>query len=662
MRSTVRGVLGFAVLALAAAQCGAADLVYVKKDSRRSTRDASLTASRPLAPAQKWWLLGPFENSNNQNFHRALPPEQAIDLNAEYDGAGGKIRWQEVRLPDGRVNSVRRFKRNDDVLCYLYRRVESPEAATVRVSLGSSEGMTLWLNGEQLLSVSESRIAALANQDFVTLHLRPGANDLLIKLPRPGKGGWAFYFEPTLEQRLLVKLDRQLDHDFPPTGEARFYRIEALPLPDGEVLEVGALAFRANGDLFIASRRGDIWLVQNPTAEDVDQIQYKLFARGLHEVLGLSVVGDVLYCVQRPELTALTDTDHDGDADVIRAVSDRFGISGDYHEYAYGPACDAAGNFFLTLNLSLGSGAGSKSAYRGQVLRISPDGSITPWAVGLRSPNGINLSPDGRLFVTDNQGEWIPTCKLQEVRRNEYYGHPGGLRYWPASVDGQTPPVIPPAVWFPFGLSRSASEPVWDTTAGRFGPFAGQCFVGELTNSAITRVALEEVQGRMQGACFPFRRGFACGVNRLTFAPDGSLFVGETNRGWGSLGGQTQGVERVVFTGQSPFEIHSLQVTADGWIARFTEAIDASRAMDEKNYLVESYHYHHWDTYGSPEIGRKQHPFQAEPVDGDPTRVRLRAEQLETGRVYHIRMTGMRNVDGDSLANDDAYYTLNALP
>src|SRR5690606_11158774 len=104
----------------------------------------------------------------------------------------------------------------------------------------------------------------------------------------------------------------------------------------------------------------------------------------------------------------------------------------------------------------------------------------------------------------------------------------------------------------PYSLSRSASEPVWDTTGGKFGPFAGQCFVGELTNSLIMRVQLEEVKGRTQGACFEFRRGFASGVNRLEFAPDGSLFVAQTNRGWGSVGGQPHALQRLVYTGQVP--------------------------------------------------------------------------------------------------------------
>lgn len=651
-----------AIVSVFVAASTAGELVYVKKDTRRATRDAALAASRPLAPMEKWWLIGPFENADNRGFKHPYPPEEKIDLSAEYDGAGEPARWREMRFSDGRTNSLRKFKRNDNVLCYLYRKIEVSKPTEVRLSLGSSKGMAVWLNGQQLLSVSENRIAALANQDFVTLKLREGANDLLLKVPNQGKGAWAFYFEPTIEQRQLVKLERQLDRDFPPGGEAEYYRLEALPLPDGEVIEVGGMAVRADGKLFVATRRGDIWLVSNPTSENVDEIQFKAFARGLHEILGLCVVGNDLYAVQRPELTLLRDTDGDDEADEFNTFCDQFGISGDYHEYLYGPARDRQGDFFLTLNLSLGAGAVAKAHYRGLVLKVTPDGKAIPWATGLRSPNGVNFSPDGRLFYADNQGEWVPSCKLQEVRQGEFYGHRGALRYWPGYEEGKFPEVTPPAIWFPFGLSRSASEPVWDMSSGEFGPFAGQCFVGELTNSAITRVYLEEVQGRMQGACFPFRKGFACGVNRLAFAPDGSLLVGQTNRGWGSLGGQTQGLERVVFTGKMPFEVKQMNVTSEGWDIEFTEAIDADRAIDPKNWQIESYRYHYWSTYGSPEIDRKRHEVRIEPAGGDPRKVRLVVAGRQVGKVYHVRMAGMRSSGGIPLEHADAYYTLNQLP
>lgn len=636
------------------------ELVYVKKDTRRATREASLEASGQPKAESAWHLIGPFDNADNAGFDRPYPPEEKIDLDAEYPAVGGTARWRKMSFTDGRVHSLRRFDADGPLVCYLYRQIHSDRERELRVSLGSDDGVKLWLNG-QLLHANDIKRGTSAGQDFVTLPLRLGNNDLLLKVANREGRTWAFYFAPTLPERMLVQLERRLDRDFP-DRDATSYRIESLPLPDNELIEVGGLAFRGDGKLYVATRRGDVWLVTNPLADEVDQISMRRYATGLHEVLGLRVVGDDLYLVQRPEVTLLRDTDGDDEADEYLTVCDAFGISGDYHEYLYGPALDREGNWYITLNLGFGGGREAKAPLRGCALKIAPDGRMTPWCYGLRSPNGVNFSPDGRLFCTDNQGEWIPTCKLQELRYGEFYGHVESIRWWPGASESERPEPIPPAIWFPFGVSRSASEPVWDTTDGRFGPFAGQCFVGELTNSLILRVSLEEVAGRMQGACYPFRKGFACGVNRLAFAPDGSLMVGETNRGWGSVGGQIHGLQRVVYTGVEPFEVLEMSVTPDGWRLAFTQPIDRAVAAAPERYLLQSYTYHYWDTYGSPEINRRQEEVTAIEVADDGMSVILRVPDRETGRVFHLKLSGMQSAAGAALANQDAYYTLNAVP
>ena len=50
---------------------------------------------------------------------------------------------------------------------------------------------------------------------------------------------------------------------------------------------------------------------------------------------------------QRPELTLLKDLDGDGVADEYSAFSDGFGVSGNYHEFHFGPVRDKAETFTL---------------------------------------------------------------------------------------------------------------------------------------------------------------------------------------------------------------------------------------------------------------------------------------------------------------------------
>jgi len=475
--------------------------------------------------------------------------------------------------------------------------------------------------------------------------------------------------------------------DARPVGEAAHYRLVTLPIPSDVVLEVGGLGFRPDGKLLACTRRGDVWAISHPDAEDLSRVSYKRFATGLHEPLGLIVENNnVVYVTQRPELTKLVDTDGDGVADDYIAVCDTWGVSGDYHEFAYGPARDRHGNFFVTLNVGFEGDHQSRAPWRGWCVKISTKGELTPYAVGLRSPNGVNVSPDGDLFYVDNQGEWVAACKMHHVRPGEFYGHPAGLRWLketrfagklpeqPASgmlYDGQKgqagargmPPLTPPCIWFPYGrMGQSASEPVWDTTGGKFGPFAGQCFVGDQTKSMIMRVALEKVNGRYQGACFPFRSGFQCGINRLTFGPDGSLYAGETNRGWGSVGGKPYGLERLVYTGVPPFEIFSMRLTKKGFDLTFTGPVDVASARRAAAYSLQSFTHYYWATYGSPEMDRRAEKIDGAHVSADRRTVSLTVSSLRKGRIYELHLDGIKSVAGHAVLHPEGYYTLNELP
>lgn len=658
--ATLAILLGGILAGPAAAQSASDELVYVKKETREETHKASLAASGYARWTSQWQLVGPFDNTDNKGFEAVYPPERGVDLKARYPGKEGEVRWKKVSLNNEVVFDIRKHLKFDDAVCYLYHTLESDRAVSVNASLGSDDGVVVWANGVKVFSHDVSRGAA-PNQDRFVLPLKQGQNEILVKVTNRNSD-WAVYFNVIAPTRLLAQLEQRLDQDFPLTGEAAHYRINTLPIPEGQMIEGGALAFRPDGSLLVGTRRGEIWLVRNPTSDDIDKITFELFARGLHEVLGLCVVGQDVYVGQRPEVTLLRDTDGDDRADEFVTVCDEFGLSGDYHEFLYGPVRDSAGNLYITLNTGLAGGHKSRVPYRGWCLRISPDGTMTPWASGLRSPNGVNFDSEGRLYYCDNQGEWIPACKLQEVRQGEFYGHVDSLKWRTDLKDGERPEYIQPAVWFPFFVCRSASEPVWDATGGRFGPFEGQCFVGDMTNSLLMRCALEEVGGRMQGACFVFRKGFQCGVNRAAFAPDGSLLVGETNRGWGSVGGRDQGLQRLSYTGKTPFEIKALHVTPEGWDVEFTVPIKADGALEPARYTVDSFKYNYWDTYGSPEADRRKQPVEVLGLSDDRRTVRLKVADRETKRVYFFRLSGLNSDDGEQLLHREGWYTLNAIP
>ena len=67
--------------------------------------------------------------------------------------------------------------------------------------------------------------------------------------------------------------------------EEDFFKIMKVATPEGVILEVGGLVNLPNGNLGISTRRGDVFIVENPTSS---RPYFRKFASGLHEILGLA--------------------------------------------------------------------------------------------------------------------------------------------------------------------------------------------------------------------------------------------------------------------------------------------------------------------------------------------------------------------------------------
>src|SRR5690606_26084219 len=249
---------------------------------------------------------------------------------------------------------------------------------------------------------------------------------------------------------------------------------------------------------------------------------------------------------------------------------------------------------------------GSEMPYRGWVVKITPAGEMIPFASVLRQPTGVGMSPTGELFMTDNQGDYKPSCGLMHIEFNDFHGHAESLKWEPGFVAGSLTPenlwqrYKAPAVVFPHGaLGVSAGEPVWDLTEGKFGPFHGQTFIGDLSNLVI-RVELQEVNGTHQGVAFPFLGRsedpevvigdrLEQGGTRLAFGPDGSLYIGQTS-GWGA---GLNGLQKVTWDGRPPAEVQSLKLTERGFLLTFTEPMERAALLALKGHALRSFRYYY---------------------------------------------------------------------
>lgn len=461
-----------------------------------------------------------------------------------------------------------------------------------------------------------------------------------------------------------------------------YYRIETIPVPEDIVLEVGGLAFTDKDQLGISTRHGEVWILENPYLKADEKPVFRKYASGLHEALGLAWYDHGFILSQRGELTKLEDTDEDGSADRFRAIYS-WPLSGNYHEYSYGPVFMPDGNMLVTLNLSWIGRGESLAKWRGWLLQITPEGEMTPMATGLRSPAGLGVDLDGDIFYTENQGDWVGSGRITHLRKGDFAGNPAGLKWTgeensPLSLKREDVPNtglplheiaadIPelrlPAVWFPHGLMGvSTSDILIDTTNGAFGPFSGQMFIGDQGHSKVMRVFMEKVEGEFQGACFPFMEGFSSGVFRMKWGSDNSMFVGMTSRGWNSTGPEMFGLQRLRWTGKTPFEIKTIKAQPDGFLLEFTQPVNRDSAANPAAYAVTSFTYHYWSRYGSKILNQQDCMVHQVEVSPDGMSARLIVHGLRKGYIHEVKAPGVRSEKGLPLLHNSGYYTLNNVP
>lgn len=487
--------------------------------------------------------------------------------------------------------------------------------------------------------------------------------------------------------------------------EEDYFRIMKLSAPEGTLLEVGGLAVLPNGSLGVSTRRGDVFIVENPTS---NRPFFRKFASGLHEILGLAWKDGALYCAQRGELTKLVDTNMDGKADVYETVF-AWPLSGHYHEYSFGPKLAPDGSFFVSGNVAFGNEewwrGESRVPWRGWMMHISADGTLEPWATGMRSPCGLGMI-NGELFYSENQGDYMGSGGIWQVKKGDFVGHPAGLKWtgmpnsplkltaeeFNAQVDERKvknaqgryikpenvvdekfktmfevkkaiPQLRTPAVWLPHGILGISNSEIVAIPEGAFGPFSGQVLIGDQGQSKIMRVVMEKVNGEYQGVAFDFRQGFQSGVLRMAWGQDGSLFVGETNRGWGSAGDANEGLQRLVWNNRIPFEMKTVKAMPDGFEIEFTLPVDKKSAEDLASYSVSSFIYKYHPVYGSPTVNMESCEIKGVKVSEDGLKARIIVDNLRQNYIHTISLEGVRAADMFySLVHPTGYYTLNNIP
>jgi hypothetical protein len=459
------------------------------------------------------------------------------------------------------------------------------------------------------------------------------------------------------------------------------FSVSEIPMP-GQYKTMG-LAFLKDGRMALAvtdfvgwgempaaaSNKHKILLVDGPgtSSPKVTEIAHTWF-----QLSGLTVAGDKLYAADRDGFYEIQDLNPDPGADLSKnrrlvvkwPDEGAWNVGGfQYHQWAFTPLY-RQGSFYAPYAGVTRQGGHSDvnptSRMAGALLKWGSEGRLEAVAGGLRVPNGAGVDETtGEIFVTDNQGGWLPGSTFMRIRPGRFYGHSNKSPTTPANW-AETLPYDPPVAWLPYKNVRvSPSQPV----QVRQGLYAGDWLLGDVASPGLLRISLDKVGDGCNGAVFWFTHGFRnAAINRMAWGSDGALYIGTfltIAANW--PGGRFQPMFRLSPKGTAAaFEMKAVRSARDGLEIEFTQPVDAATAL-KANFTARQWQYIRQLEYGTGKQPDQPLSVSETAVSADGRRVYLKMAGLVRDRVVHLKHSGMKSASGAAPWNDEAWFTHNEV-
>ena len=417
----------------------------------------------------------------------------------------------------------------------------------------------------------------------------------------------------------------------------------------------------------VSSVTGDVWIVSGIN-DNLKELKWRRFATGLFQPLGLKILKGKIYVLGRDQITRLHDLNQDGEADFYENFNNDISISNHYHEFCLNLSTDPAGNFYF---IKGGNLRAATVPHHGCLVRVSYDGAkLEIVATGHRAPNGMSVGPKGELTSADNEGNWVPTSRVNYVKPGGFYGHVYTAHRKEAPKDYDKP-----LFWLPHQADNSSGGQVW-VNSKRWGPFENDLLHISYGKSSLFLVVKEEVDGQWQGGAVKFPLRFDSGIMRGRFNPvDGQLYVAGL-RVWQSNGARYGAFHRVRYTGQPVHMPLELNVVKNGILITFTNALDATSAVDEQNWAIDQWNYQWTSNYGSKlyspkdparEVGdKKQGNFGGDPVPIKGIKLLdKRSILLEIDNIKPVMQSRIRfniKAEDKTVIKQEIFHTINRVP
>ena len=421
-------------------------------------------------------------------------------------------------------------------------------------------------------------------------------------------------------------------------NQADAYVVDTLGIPFNNKYEprmrIGAFDFFADGKAAaVCTWDGDVWIVSG-IDDGLQNLQWKRFATGLHEPLGLKIVDGKIYTVGDNQITRFHDLNGDGEADFLENFNNDWDATEGFHAFCFDLQTDPQGNFYFSMGCPVragGAGFERLGRHHGCVLKISPSGDeLSIFASGFRAPNGIGVGPNGEVTTGDNEGSFVPTAPLNWVKPGSFNGvvdsYKGERVLKSSAIEGYEIPYSDwgeyrrsfmkragfqhfpkeapkPLVWMSKkrGVDNSGGGQVW-VTSDKWGPLKDQLLHMSYGQSKLYVVLKEEKNGQMQGGVSRIPVDLSSSAMRARVNPgDGQLYVSGL-KGWQTNAKGNGGFDRIRYTGKPVHLPSSLQVKKDRIEIGFYELLSSAEANDLSKYKLGAWNLKWTSNYGSPEI------------------------------------------------------------
>ena len=388
-------------------------------------------------------------------------------------------------------------------------------------------------------------------------------------------------------------------------AENSAYVMDSVSMPNDNPwkcwMKPSGLDFFSDGRAAVCTFSGDVWVVSGLDAK-LDHVKWKRFAAGLYEPLGLKIVDNAIYVLDRNGIVKLHDLNNDGEADFYESFNSDMISDANYHSFHMDLQADKEGNFYYAV---CGNQMALNKPDQACVIKVSKYGDKAEvFSTGLRAANGLGMGPNDEVTVGDNQGHWVPASPIFLAKAGAFFGYHGDPRRVStaefAADEQRRPKNDLPICWVPYPWDNSAGCQVWAEKS--WGPCSGHMLHTSYGKCTIFAVLSEVVDGTTQAGVVQIPGKFDSGAMRGRVNPaDGQVWIAGM-KGWQTNAAKDGSLQRLRYTGKPSYLPTDLHMTTKGVQVTFPVELDPETAKDEGSYTFEVWGYHVSEKYGSDEF------------------------------------------------------------